>query len=79
MKISEEFCGLATISHGTYMETLPVAGMTVREVRDRLGDRFEIPTQARPYIQARQVAEDTTIHEGQVLGFVRIAGEKGRG
>lgn len=78
MKVSEKFAGLATITHGTHEETLPVAGMKVGDVRQRLGDRFEIPDVAEPYIGARRVSEDTTILEGQTVGFVRLAGEKGR-
>ena len=71
--------GLATVTHGTYAEQLPVAQMTVAQVRHRFHDRLDIHPEAVPLLDGSPVGDDTTILAGQMLMFVRPSGEKGRG
>jgi hypothetical protein len=66
-----------TVTHGAFSEELPVAEMTVSEVRSRFGDRLDIHPQALGIIDGSPVGDDTTIRAGQTLMFVRLSGEKG--
>jgi hypothetical protein len=66
-----------TVAHGPYSERLPVSGLTVGEVRARYRDRFDIDPQSTPVLDGRDVDNTTVIRPGQVLVFVRRAGEKG--
>ena len=70
--------GMATVSHGTYVEQLPVAQMTVGHVRSRFRDRMDIHPDAHALLDGDPVDEDTVVRTGQTLTFVRPAGEKGR-
>ncbi len=68
-----------TVSHGPYLERLPVANLSVADIRARFADRLDIDPQAQAVIDGREVGgEDTIVTAGQVLTFVRKAGEKGR-
>jgi len=67
----------ATVSHGPYAEQLPVAGMTVGEVRKRFGDRLDIHPESTPLIGGKAVDPSTRIQAGEVLMFIRRSGEKG--
>lgn len=69
--------GLVTVLHAPYSEQLPVGELTVRQVRDGFQDRLEIHPQATAYVDGSPVDEDTVVHEGQRLMFMRPAGEKG--
>lgn len=69
---------LVTVASGPYAEQLPVANMTVGEVRVRFRDRFDIDPRSQAVLAGRDVGDDTRIQPGQVLMFVRRAGEKGR-
>jgi hypothetical protein len=69
--------GAATIASGPYAERLPVAGMTVGEIRRRFGDRFDIHPESRPVVDGNEVGDDTILQRDQVLMFTRRAGEKG--
>jgi hypothetical protein len=68
----------ATVSHGPYLERLPVANMSVREIRARFGDRLDIAPQSQAVIDGQEVGEDTIVQTGEHITFVRKAGEKGR-
>lgn len=68
----------ATVSHGPYAEQLPVAGMTVGEIRARYRDRFDIDPNSISVIDGHTVDETTSIRPGQILSFLRRSGEKGR-
>ena len=70
--------GMATVSHGTYVEQLPVAQMSVGHVRSRFRDRMDIHPEARALLDGEPVDDDTVVRTGQSLTFVRPAGEKGR-
>ncbi len=69
--------GLVTVLHAPYAENLPVGEMSVREVRGRFRDRFDIHPDATAYLDGSEVGEDTVVHEGQRLMFMRRSGEKG--
>jgi hypothetical protein len=69
--------GSVDVVHGVYAHSLPLAGMTVRDARQRLEDRMNIDPEALPVVDGREVDEDTVLAEGQVLNFVKHAGEKG--
>ncbi len=65
------------VSHGPYMERLPVGNLTVSEIRMRFGDRLDIDPQSQAVLDGQEVDEDTRVTIGQALAFVRKAGEKG--
>jgi hypothetical protein len=69
--------GAATVTHGPYAESLPVAGMTVQAVRERYQDRFDIGPNSQAILDGDPVDENTQIGVGQTLSFVMRAGEKG--
>ena len=69
--------GLATVIHGTYAEALPVAQMSIAQVRRRFSDLLDIHPEATAVLDGVPVDEDVTIQVGQNLMFVRRAGEKG--
>ena len=66
-----------TVLHAPYTEELPVGEMSVREIRDRFRDRFDIHPEAIAYVDGHGVDDDTIVHEGQRLMFMRRSGEKG--
>lgn len=68
---------LVTIASGPYEERLPLARMTVGNVRRRFGDRFDIGPQAVAVLDGHDVRDDAVIHTGQLLMFSHRAGEKG--
>jgi hypothetical protein len=70
--------GSVDVIHGVYAHSLPLAGMTVRDARLELDDRMNIDPEAVPVVDGHPADEDTVLAEGQVLNFVKHAGEKGR-
>jgi hypothetical protein len=70
--------GNVEVIHGVYAHSLPLAGMAVRDARLELEDRMNIDPEAVAVVDGRQADEDTVLAEGQVLNFVKHAGEKGR-
>jgi hypothetical protein len=72
--------GPVTVIHSIYSEQLPLGELSVREVRERFSDRLGgIHPEAVAFVDGHQVDDDTTLHEGQRLMFMRPAGEKGKG
>ncbi len=69
--------GLATVVHGTYAETLPVAQMSIAQVRRRFRDLLDIHPEATAVIDGAPVDDETVVGQGQTLMFIRRAGEKG--
>jgi hypothetical protein len=69
--------GLVTVSSGPYAEQLPVANMTVGEIRGRFRDRFDIDPRSQAVLAGNEVGDETIVRPGQLLMFVRRAGEKG--
>jgi len=77
---ADEAAGLpVTISHGPYAEQLPVANMTVAEIRGRFRDRFDIDPRCQALLDGEEVGDEIAVRPGQHLLFVRRAGEKGAG
>jgi hypothetical protein len=69
--------GLVTVNSGLHTEQLPVGNMTVAEVRSRYADRFDIDPLSQAQIDGHIVDDDAIVQPGQILMFVRHAGEKG--
>ena len=72
-----EAAGMATVHHGAYVEQLPVANMTVGEVRERFRDRLDIHPEAQAVMGGSFVGDDRSVLAGEVVTFVRPAGAKG--
>lgn len=70
--------GLVTVLHAPYTEQLPVGEMSVQSIRDRFRDRLDIHPDAVAFVDGHQADDDTIVHEGQRLMFMRPSGEKGR-
>ena len=66
-----------TVCHGPYMEQLPVGNMTVRAIRERFSDRLDIDPESQAVVDGHEVDENTAVRGGQLLTFIRKAGEKG--
>lgn len=73
----DDAVAMCTVSHGLHQEHLPVANMTVGQVRTRLADRMDIHPHARAQIDGRDVDDNTVVRPGQNLMFMHQAGEKG--
>ena len=69
--------GLATVAAGVHMEQMAVAGMSVGEIRRRFADRLDIDPHSTAQLDGRPADEQTVVRAGQVLMFIRQAGEKG--
>lgn len=54
-----------------------LAGKTVREVREELGDLLNIPEAAQVRINGAAATDDNTVADGASVEFVKTAGEKG--
>ena len=67
----------ATVANGPYAEQLPVAGMTVGEIRRRFRDRFDIDPRSQAVINGNDVGDDVILRPDQTLMFMHRAGEKG--
>jgi hypothetical protein len=70
--------GVATVTHGPFAEMLPVAEMTISQVRNRFRDRLDIHPEAVAMLDGNPVDDTTTVQAGQTLMFIRPSGEKGR-
>ena len=70
--------GDVDVVHGVFAHTLPLGGMTVRQARGELSERMNIDPESTGYVDGNEVEEETVLAEGQVLNFVKHAGEKGR-
>jgi hypothetical protein len=70
--------GDVEVIHGVYAHSLPLAGMTVRQARAELEQRMNIAPDAMAVVDGRETDEDTILAQGQVLNFVKHAGEKGK-
>ena len=70
--------GRVEVIHGVYAHSLPLAGMTVRTARGELEERMNIDPDAVAVVDGVEVDPDVTLREGQVLNFVKPAGEKGQ-
>jgi hypothetical protein len=69
--------GRVDVIHGVYAHSMPLAGMAVRLARAELEERMNIDPDSLAVVDGVEVSEDTILREGQVLNFVKHAGEKG--
>ena len=70
--------GLVTLVSGCYSQQLPVANMSVKEVRRRFGDRMDVDNNSLAIVDGHQVtSEDQVLKSGEVLMFTKRSGEKG--
>jgi hypothetical protein len=69
--------GSVEVIHGVYAHSLPLAGMTVEQARVELEERMNIDPEALAVVDGAEVSGDEVLREGQVLNFVKPAGEKG--
>lgn len=67
----------AIVISGPYMEALPVAGLTVAQVRERMGERLDIDPRSIAVIDGRDVSDNTVVRPSSTLVFMTRAGEKG--
>jgi hypothetical protein len=65
------------ISSGLHAAEFPVSGMNVAEIRRRLADRLDIDPESQAVVDGHFVSNETVVTAGQVLSFMRHAGEKG--
>lgn len=68
---------LITVEYGLYREQLPAGGMTVRQIRSRYADRFDIDPDSLAVVNGRVVDDSTMVTQGQELRFSKHIGEKG--
>lgn len=69
--------GNVGVIHGIYTHSLPLAGMTVRRARAELSERLNIAPDALALVDGNEVGDDFVLAVGQVLNFIKDAGEKG--
>jgi hypothetical protein len=69
--------GSVEVIHGIYAHSQPIAGMTVRQARCELEESMNIDPDAMAVVDGHEVKDDAVLAEGQVLNFVKHAGEKG--
>lgn len=69
--------GNVNVVHGCYGHSFPLAGMTVGEARAQLEERMNIDPDAVAVLDGNDVDDEALLAEGQVLTFVKHAGEKG--
>ena len=69
--------GDVSVVHGVYAHDFPLAGLRVRDARSQLEERMNIDPDATAVVDGNEADEDVVLVEGQVLTFVKHAGEKG--
>ena len=65
------------VIYGVHSLDVNIAGRTVGEVRATLRQALNIGPQAIAVVDGREVLESVILQVGEVLEFVRLAGEKG--
>ncbi|MHC4430058.1 MAG: hypothetical protein ACYS0D_15875 [Planctomycetota bacterium] len=66
------------VGSGLFYERLPVAGLTIAEIRERFADRLDIDPAATAVVDGDAVDDEgTVVRSGQMLTFFQQAGEKG--
>lgn len=68
---------MANVRFGVYTQPAPVAGKTVREVREQFSKLWGIPSDAVAYKGKDKLDENYVIDANDNLEFHRRAGEKG--
>ncbi|MBW8004187.1 MAG: hypothetical protein FVQ06_00180 [candidate division NC10 bacterium] len=71
--------GTVKIIYGVHSLEVDIAGRSVAEVRDSLKQALNIGPRAIAIVDGREVMESHILQTGEILEFVRLAGEKGSG
>lgn len=69
--------GKVRVLYGIHALWAEVAGKTVSEIREALGQAFNISPRAIALVDGQEVSESHMLLPDQHLEFVRLAGEKG--
>jgi hypothetical protein len=69
--------GKVRVIYGIHSLEAAIAGKTVTEVRKALSQALNIDPAAIAIINGQAAAGNYILQEGQILEFVRLAGEKG--
>lgn len=75
----EEEAGQVKVIYGVHALEAALAGRTVGSVREALAQPLNISPQAVTLVDGREVGADHVLGQGELLEFVRYAGEKGVG
>ncbi len=67
------------IIYGVHSLEVNIGGRSVGEVRTQLRQALNIGPRAIAVVDGREVMESYILQSGEVLEFVRLAGEKGTG
>lgn len=65
------------IIYGVHSLEVNIAGRSVGEVRAQLSQALNIGPRAVAIVDGREISETHVLQNGEVLEFVRLAGEKG--
>jgi hypothetical protein len=74
----EEEAGKVKVVYGVHTLAASLAGRTVRGVREALAQPLNISPQAVALVNGREVEAGHVLNAGELLEFVRYAGEKGK-
>lgn len=66
---------LVRVCYGVVSLLLPVAGSTTAQIRDRFASELGMRRDTPAYIEGRLAEDTTTVSAGQMLVFIRRAGE----
>jgi hypothetical protein len=74
---ANESGGVANVRFGVYSQATPVAGKTIKEIRDQFSKLWGIPSDATAYKGKDKLDENYVVQSNDNLEFHRRAGEKG--
>jgi len=69
--------GTVEVYGGMENEWLPLAGLTVGEIRRRIRTRHGLDAEAVAMLHGRRVGDDVVVRQGERVSFLRQSGEKG--
>lgn len=67
----------ATFRHGPFNHPLKFVGLTVKQAREKLGDAWSVPSDAKAMNGKQQLSDDYIIQSGDEIEFVKKQGQKG--
>jgi hypothetical protein len=68
---------MATVFHGPFAAQLPVAGLTVGEIRRRYREYLDIAPRSQAVLDGQDTGEETLVRAGQNLLFIARCGSIG--
>ena len=69
--------GVSNVRFGVYSQATPVAGKSIKEIRDQFSKLWGIPSDATAYKGKDKLDENYVVQPNDNLEFHRRAGEKG--